>query len=196
MTYATGAELASWLCVDPEPEMTLAVEAASRAVDRACARRFAKTDVAQSRWYRAEFWRDRWYVEIDDLMDDGLTVEVDNGDSTFGAITGYRLFPRNAAVNGRPWTRIEVLPSSPVQPAGGDVRVTACWGWDAAPEAIKLATLIQAGRWHSRRDAVGGTLTTYEVDDIRQSWASAQAHDLDSDVLGSIAAYRRLWVAA
>ena len=73
--------------------------------------------------------------------------------------------------------------------------MTAEWGWVAIPDAIKLATLMQAARFYERRQNVGGQLTRREVDEVSLGWSASTAHELDSDVVASIAAYRRLWLA-
>lgn len=199
--YASADDLAEWLGVDEDPQLELVVEAASRAIDKACNRQFGLAGAAESRWYKAEYHRDRWLIPIDDLMTtNDLTIEVDNDqDGTPEAeITAYKLTPVNAAANGRPWTRIEVLPSSTVKPNGlrNGVRVSARWGWTNVPSAIKYATLVQAARFHDRRHNIGGTLTSQQIDDVSMGWAASANHDLDCDVLASIAPYRKLWAAA
>ena len=199
-TYCTGSALEDWLGIYDDPQLDLCAEATSRAIDKACNRQFGQTSSTEFRWYTAEFYRDRWLIEIDDLMTDAsLTVEVDNdGDGTTEAeITDYRLTPINAAPVGRPWTRIEVLPSSAVQPNGiqHGVRVSAQWGWTNVPNPVKVACQIQASRLYERRENIAGPLTVKEVDDVRLGWAASGAVELDPDVLASVAPYRRLWAA-
>lgn len=196
-SYASAAELADWLGVPDEgPELDLACEAASRAIDKACNRQFGLVDDPEIRWYTAEWHRDRWLITIDDLMTAiGLVIELENGSE----ITDYKLTPINAAPMGRPWTRIEVAPSSAVKPDGSlhGVKVTARYGWTNVPNAIKQACLGQAAIFYSRRENVGGMLTKRQVDDVEYGWSAPRAgHELDSDVLLSISGYRRLWVAA
>lgn len=199
--YASAAELASWLGVPEDPELALACESASRAIDLSCNRQFGLLSSSEFRWYTAIFIRDRWVIPVDDFMTEAsLTIEVDNdGDGTPEAeITDYRLTPVNSAAIGRPWTAIEVLPSSTLKPNGcrHSVRVSARWGWSAIPNAVKLATLMQAALLHERRTNVAGRLTTKEVDDVRYGWAASGATELDPDVMASIIPYRRLWAAA
>ncbi|BBY43239.1 hypothetical protein [Mycolicibacterium celeriflavum] len=201
--YVTADELAAWHSesIDPvenEAELTLAVEAASRAIDKATGRCFGQVASNETRWYTPEFYRDRWLIDIDDLMsDDALVIEVDRDGTPEAAITAYKLTPINAAAIGRPWTRIEVLPSSAVKPNGlrNGVRVSARWGWSAIPSAIRYATLVQAARFYDRRNGIGGTLTSKQVDDVSMAWAASAIQDLDPDVLTTIAGYRRLWAA-
>lgn len=199
--YASAAELAGWLGVPNEgTELALACDSASRAIDQNCSRQFGLLSSSEFRWYTATFIRDRWIIPIDDLMTEAsLTIEVDNdGDGTPEAeITEYRLTPVNSAAIGRPWTAIEVLPSSTVKPNGmrHSVRISARWGWTNVPNAVKLATLMQAARLYERRNNVAGQLTGKEVDDVRYTWGASAAVELDPDVLAAIAPYRRLWAA-
>ncbi|MCF6387307.1 hypothetical protein L2K20_10010 [Mycobacterium sp. MBM] len=173
----------------------MATEAASRAIDRYAGRQFGLLSSSEFRWYTAEWFHDRWIVEIDDLMTEAsLTVEVDNDQdgTTEGAITAYRLNPVNNAAIGRPWTRIEVLPASAVKPNGvrHGVRIGARWGWTNVPQPIKLATLIQAARLYSRRANISGPLSSERVDDVSYTYGGA-ATELDSDVVGMVDPFRK-----
>jgi hypothetical protein len=186
MAYATGADLASWLRIDADDaELAMATEAASRAIDRATGRTFGTTE-PETWTYQAEYARGQTLVNINDLMTiDDLVIEVDGI-----VVHDYKLCPPNAAQKGRPWTHL-ALPSA----VHGWVSITARWGW-ALPDAVKLACLIQAARFYERRGSAAGPLNVKQVDDVRYGWSVGHAQDLDPDVLASIAAYRRLWVAA
>ncbi|MGJ6124698.1 hypothetical protein QN239_19205 [Mycolicibacterium sp. Y3] len=127
-----------------------------------------------------------------------LKVEtVDEMGIPVSEITTYLLTPRNAVSVGRPYTRIEILPSSSVKPDQHGVQVTARWGWSAVPETIKIATLIQAGRFWERRTNPGGALASERVDDIQRDWSTAASQDLDPEVLAMVKPYRKPpWAAA
>lgn len=193
--YASAAELASHLGVSTDPQMAPATEAASRAIDKACGRQFGLLSSSEFRWYAADYYRGAWTVDIDDLMTTtGLTVQtVDAAGTPVAEITDYLLTPRNAASVGRPWTRLEILPGSPVKPDRHGVQVTARWGWTTVPGPIKFATLIQAALLYERRRNVSGPLTSERVDDVAYTYGAAA--DLDTDVAGMIAPYRKLWAA-
>jgi hypothetical protein len=204
--YCDVADLASWIHDDSNAnnaELTLAIEAASRAVDKATNRQFGLVAAPEARFYTAEYDRHtcRWLIDIDDVQTTvGLIVAVDNdGSGAYSqSITDYALTPANAVPNGRPWTRLEVLPRSAVKPNGlrNGVKVTAQYGWTQVPSAIKFATMIQAARFYDRRENVGGLLTKRAVDDVELGWsASGASQELDPDVLASISAYRKFWVA-
>lgn len=203
--YLEPDELADWLGVLEGPELELAISAASRAIDKACGgRQFGLVTTPEARYYTAEYDRHsgRWIVDIDDVQTTvGVIVAVDNdGSGTYAqSITAYALSPANAVPNGRPWTRITVLPSSAVKPNGSHdgVKVTARYGWTTVPDAIRYATLVQAARFYDRRENIGGMLTKRAVDDVEYGWAaSGTGHELDPDVLASIAPFRRIWAAA
>ena len=67
-------------------------------------------------------------------------------------------WPRNAAAESRPWTRLAVARASSVQPTGYEPELvgTASWGWSAVPTAVKLAGRLQVSRFHTRRDSPYG----------------------------------------
>ncbi|MCV7225853.1 hypothetical protein [Mycolicibacterium komossense] len=207
-SYATAADLASWRGIDPDdPALALATEAASRAIDKATGRQFGVADEPVARFYHPDrprhehrhfgylpyfgggYLRHRHGVDIDDLMTtDGLEVLVDVG-GAYQSVTDFDLTPLNGAANGRPWTRLETT-----TPLHGRVQITATWGWTAAPDAVKLATLIQGSRFYERRESPAGAPTLNRVDDVEMRWSAGTA-DLDADVLASIAPFRRLWAA-
>jgi hypothetical protein len=158
--YVTVAELRAYVtrhtdAVD-DVQHALAVTAASRAVDRHCNRQFGLVASAEERLY-TPVWdrhRCRWIVDIDDLMTtDNLVVEVGGT-----AVTEFTLEPRNAAANGRPWTRLVFDADSPTKPSGVEYQVaaTAEWGWDSVPTPVEQATLLQASRFNFRRDSPAG----------------------------------------
>ncbi len=62
------------------------------------------------------------------------------------------------------------------------------------PDAIKLATLIQAARLYERRTNTAGPLSSEKVDDVAYGYGATT--ELDADVAASIAPYRKLWAAA
>lgn len=124
---------------------------------------------------------DRGVVIIDDTFDSHLVVEFN------GEPIEFTPLPRNAPANGRPWTRLEVA-------GRGEVAVTGEFGWPEVPDAIKLATLIQAGRFYGRRVSVGGPLSGERIDDVAYTYGTTT--ELDADVAVSIADYIRSWYVA
>lgn len=140
---------------DDDALLTTMIGAASRAIDREAGRQFGKVAAAEERTYPASSSGGRWVVDIDDVQDvTGLTVE--NADA--GAITGYRLWPRNAAARGRPYERLILDIDSAVIPVWPDyeLTVTAVWGWTAVPDGIEAAARLQTSRFFARRESPYG----------------------------------------
>lgn len=192
--YVTVADLEQFVRVPDhldDTQMDLAITTASRSIDDACGRQFGRLDVAEQRYYTAR-WNARrgvWAVLIDDLMDGtALTVAIDDGTGTgtYTAVTGYTLGPRNAAGKGWPWTVIylpdDVTPAVTVD----GVRASERWGWLTIPDTIQEATLLQASRLLTRRDAPFG------IAGSPQSGSELRLLDkLDPDVVVMTRPYRR-----
>jgi hypothetical protein len=198
--YVTTDEAAAYEGVPDDVDDTQiaqAVSTASRAVDRTASpegwRQFGLVDTPEARYYTAKWSRNRgtWTVEIDDLMTvTGLEVEFDtDADGTYAdAITAYRLLPVNAAAKGKPWTHLEVLSSSTVEPdcTLDAVRVTARWGWTDVPTPVVQATLLQASRLLARRNAPFGIAGSPESGSEMRLLAR-----VDPDVAVALVDYRR-----
>lgn len=200
LDYATLAELKHYVKIpdddtEDDAELALDLTAASRAVDRACLRQFGKSAAAEDRYFTAQWdrWLQAWVIRVDDITDStGLTLAYDSaGDATYGgAITAYRLLPRNAAAKGRPWEEIQVLRSSSVMPSGTDgaIKVHSLFGWSAVPSTVKLATLLQASRFAARRDSPYGVAGSPDAGSELRLLAK-----VDPDVAVMLAGYRRKW---
>jgi hypothetical protein len=96
--------------------------------------------------------------------------------------------PVNAAPEGRPWTRLVVLPDSTNQPRAHDagVEVTAQFGWTTVPTAVEQATLLQGSRFLSRRDSPYGVAGSPETGSELRLLAR-----LDADVAVTLSSYIR-----
>lgn len=196
--YVTTSELKSYLRVgdsDDDTELDLAIEAASRAIDKHCGRQFGVIATAEQRSYtpyrdrRRHRRRPRWVVPIDDLMTEtDLEVEVDGT-----AVTGYALRPVNAEAEGRPWTELLIDADANVRLYGDDdeVDVTAIWGWTAVPDTIKQATLLQASRLHNRRTSPYGIAGSPDLGSELRLLAK-----VDADVAVVLEDFRREWSVA
>lgn len=199
-SYTTTVALADYVRGDDtvdDVQLSLAIAAASRAIDRACNRQFGNLAVAEGRYYTAQWDRERqrWHVETDDIADKtGLLVAVDSSnDGTYAtSITGVVPVPRNAAQKGKPWTGVEIpRTAGPAIPVRADaVKVTAVWGWAAIPDAIVQATLLQASRLFSRREAPFGVAGSPDVGSEMRLLAK-----VDPDVEVILGPFRRWWAA-
>lgn len=197
--YATTEDLKAFLNINVSDSVDdaflgLAVEAASRAIDVSCNRQFGAVAVAEERFFTARYDRARcrWVVPIDDLMSTtNFAAEVQDSDGqTVGAIDDYVLEPRNGAQTGRPWTQLMVRPSSTQKPIGtpDEVAVTALWGWTAVPDTIKTACLLQASRFHHRRESPYGVAGSPDMGSELRLLAR-----LDPDVAVMVNPFRRWW---
>lgn len=204
--YASLDELRAFLRITDagdDPELSVALTAASRAIDHATSRHFGVDDSAVARYYSPlsgsfqRDWGDRATLEVDDISTTtGLVVKSDTaGTGSFATTlvlnTDYRLFPYNAALEGRPWTRIILSQGVGWAQAERGVEVTARWGWPAVPSAIKQATLVQASRFVKRRDAPFGVAGSPEMGNELRLLAR-----LDPDVAVLVAGYVRHWAFA
>jgi hypothetical protein len=200
--YATIADLKGYIRIPDtvdDAQLTLAVEAASRTVDLAANRQFGNT-TAQARLYTARYdrFKRRYYVEVDDIhTTTGLVVaQDDSDDGTYDGpaitiVTDFELYPFNVDEKGFPWTQLwfrrgGVVPT--LNEAG--IRVTAQYGWSAVPDTIKQATLLQASRFFTRRNAPFGVAGSPEIGSELRLLARA-----DPDVEVMVRPYWRAWGA-
>lgn len=192
--YCTSEELADYLRVgdtDDETQMDLAIAAASRAVDNTCRRQFGQLSSAGARYYTARPEDGSWIVDVDDLDSlAGLLVDVDSaGEGTYATnITAFVPGPRNAPSEEMPYTRIVSRVGLPL--TRDAVRVTAKWGWNAIPESVKQATLMQASRFLARRDAAFGIAGSPESGTEMRLLAK-----VDPDVAVALRPYMKRWQA-
>jgi len=169
------------------PEMELAVEAASRAVDDATGRQFGQVEAVEERFYTARYDYEecRWVVDVDDYQTaTGMLVEVDGT-----AVATFTKEPVNAAGKGRPWTRIGFTTDSEATPTGvvNEVAATVRWGWTAFPVTVKQATLLQSSRFFTRRNAPFGVAGSPDQGSELRLLAK-----LDPDVAVMLRPYRRV----
>lgn len=191
--YVTSAVFKAYARISDtvdDAEVALAITSASRAIDLHTNRQFGLVATAEERTYTA-VWdrrRQRYVIEIDDLMTQtGLVVDTDDG-----AITQFALQPPNAAQMGHPWQWIVIDPESSVKPPVEEdgVTVTARWGWTTVPDAIEQATLIQASRFFTRRNAPFGIAGSPDVGSEMRL-----LDKVDPDVAVALGPYIRWWAA-
>jgi hypothetical protein len=201
--YSTLAALKTHLRITDTADdtaLTLALTAASRAIDYECNRQFGSVTPAVARYYSADCLMvdGRPAVSIDDLQTvTSLVVALDMDDTgayatTITSGTDFDLWPRNAAANGLPWTHLVMKDSSqyylPWTSMG--IRVTALWGWAAVPDVVTQAALIQASRFFVRRDSAYGVAGSPALGSEVRLLAR-----LDPDVALLLTSVRRMWGA-
>lgn len=202
MAYATSDEFKVFVGIPPadtidNAAITLALDAASAQVDGWCDRTFTVDVSPTSRDYMVV---DTVRLDVDPIATlTGLVVATDpDGDGTFDvtwAASDYRVEPINAAAAGWPWDRIVAVgprwfPRNLYRPT---VRVTATFGWPGGtvPQAVKLATLIQASRLFKRKDAPFGVAGSVEFGSEMRL-----LNELDRDAQNLLRRYRRNWWVA
>ena len=135
------------------------INAASRAIDGVCNRRFYQDGSGSARLFAASV---RGRVSIDDC---GTITEVatDAGSGDFATVwtsTDYQEEPLNGKRDG-----LEGWPVMSLRATGNHcfpvsaealVRVTATWGWAAVPVQVSEACLIVAAKLYKRRDTAEG----------------------------------------
>lgn len=170
------------------------IEAASRAIDRHCHRRFY--GVSETRYYTAEHG-DALYLP-DDLISVTTLKTDEDGDRTYEvtwATTDYDLLPYNAATDGIPYGWLETTPdgsySFPANIKRG-VEIAGVFGYvaasTAAPDDVREACLLQATRLFKRKDTPFGLAGSPELGQGRMTTIPK----LDPDVQVFLAPYRRI----
>lgn len=172
--YATLDELKSILgpindTVDDD-NLTRALSAASRGIDKWCKRRFYRDDIATARVFRPISSR---VAIVDDFWTtDDLVIATGDGDDTYATTwpaSDRQLEPLNGIVNGVPgwpyWLIRSRSGSTYTVGSVGDVtlQVTAKWGWAAVPVDVNQACLLLAEEIHKLKDAPFG-VAGYGID--------------------------------
>lgn len=189
--YATLAELKARLGVtdsasDAVYEAT--VEAASRAIDGYCGRRFYQLTEAR---YFTPVCSDT--LDVDDLVSVSAIATDIGGTRSYAtswSASDYELEPANAAGVGFPYTRICQKPYGtqwfPV--LRRSTKVTAVWGWPAIPDDINEACLLLAARLAKRPASpygIGG-----------DGGEAAVISPVDLDLVALLAGYRVFFIGA
>jgi hypothetical protein len=153
-SYATLAEYKAFATVRGASASTDAADdavienmiiLASRYLDNATARRFWKNVADETRYYTPDF---AGTLYCDDLAATPTTVKVDeDGDRTYSVTltegTDYDLMPHNAALEGWPYTYLEIVHDSDHWFPGSQkgVQIVGKFGFPSVPDDIKQATL-------------------------------------------------------
>lgn len=175
-----------------DPILEGVIEAASRMIDGVTGRVFYQR-TAQARVFSAE---ESWMLDIDDLVSVTTLKADEDGDRVYEitwAITDYDLGPLNAAIYGRPYTRITLTPNSTrsFPTLSRSVQITGTWGWPAVPDAVEEACLITAHRYYTRKNAPYGVTGSLEL-----GQQSLVIPSMDPDVKALLAPFKRLGLVA
>jgi hypothetical protein len=173
-TYATEAQFrehmadsGSKLVAD---QCVRALNAASRAIDKFCGRRFWQDPTVVARRYRP---RDGSWVVVDDISTTTGLVIATGTAGTFDTIltaADYELGPLNAAADGKPWWSITALGAAfPVSAVRATLQVTARFGPPVKPDEVEMACLLKAAKLFGRKDSRDGVRGFSEFGPVRIS---------------------------
>lgn len=170
MSYASLSEFKSAIgvtdSVDDTPLQSV-LDATDALIDLYCDRKQGFGTATETRYYTPEAYE---YVLTDDLVSIITLSTDDDGDGTYEttwtAGTDYNLAPGNAALDGWPYTQIDVSVTYPKSFPKGVYRGLKCqavFGWPAVPSAVKQAAIIQAGAVWSSRTAPFGVIGSQDL---------------------------------
>lgn len=145
------------------------IEAASRKIDAHCHRRFYAA--SETRYYTPKISR---MLFVDDLLSVTTLKTDDDGDRTYEntwAATDYDLLPLNAALDGEPYTMIEVTPNGSyafVPSLTKSVEIAGSFGYaSTTPDEVNEACLILGARLFKRKDAPFGVIGSPDLGELR-----------------------------
>jgi hypothetical protein len=174
-----------------DPDITIALSAASRGIDEIAGRRFyADADATQVRYYSPS---DSWTLYVDDIITITTLKTDDSGDGTFENTwtlnTDYVKEPLNAAADTEPWTKLCVHPNGsyyfPIS-YPRSVELTGKFGWAVVPAQIKQATTLAAHRLLKRAREV-----PFGVAGIGLDGSAVRITSQDPDVMALVAPFSR-----
>lgn len=156
-----------------DTKLEVIIQAASRAIDAKTGRRFYATTADETRYYTAEADD---VVFTDEIISVTSLLTDDDGTRAYAttwASTDYELEPVNAALDGKPYTRIELAPYSPYTFPEGvrrGIQITGIFGFctaEAHPDVVREACLIQSARLFKRKDAPFGVVGSPELGQLQ-----------------------------
>lgn len=178
-SYALPAELKSYLKIpdtDDDAELTNALAAASRGIEKHTGRQFNQATTATARLF--ETCRSDLAVVDDFHTATDLVIKTDAGNGSFGTTwvaSSYELRPLNGMVDGEagwPFYRIKAVGASfPTGTGRASLQVTAQWGWAAVPAPVKQACIVLAAETFKLKDAPFGVagIGDYGMIRVRQN---------------------------
>ena len=198
--YATLAEVKGALRITDTIDDALletAIEAASREIDGYTERSFYNSGSAT----RLFMPQDAFLTEIDDAISITEVKTSSDGetfDTTWNLNTDVQFEPLNGYVGGleQPYSRLRAIGDylwpmfdiKNVNSQEATVRVTATWGWNAVPTAIKQATILYSARQFKRYDSPLGVAGFGDIGAINIT-------RIDPDVMALVAPFRKVRAA-
>lgn len=169
MSYATLAEFKSAVGITDSTDdaaLQSVLDATDLLINNYCDTKvgFGIT-ASQTRYYSTD---SLLYVLTDPIVTVTSLQTDDDSNGTYEttwSATDYILSPRNAALDGRPYTEIDTnILDSRTFPLGYlGVKVVGTFGFPSVPAAVKQAELIQAGAVWSSRTAPFGVIGSVDL---------------------------------
>lgn len=169
MSYATLAEFKSAVGITDSTDdsaLQSVLDATDLLINNYCDTKvgFGITS-SQTRYYTTN---SLLYVLTDPIVTVTTLQTDDDGDGTYETTWGasdYILAPRNASLDGRPYTEIDTnVSTTRTFPTGFlGVKVIGTFGFPSVPAAVKQAELIQAGAVWSSRTAPFGVIGSADL---------------------------------
>jgi hypothetical protein len=133
-------------------------------------------------------------VDIDDLVSLTTLKTTDDDTQTFDitwSASDYQLEPLNGVVDGMPtpYTRIRAIGNYtfPLLDGEASVQIAGVFGFNAVPDEVNYATMIQASKLYKRKDSPLGVISG-------EYGAMRVGVRLDPQVSELVDAYRRIRV--
>ncbi len=200
--YVSAADVKSYIGLTgsgQDTNISNAIIAASRQIDRICRRRFWQDSSAQVKTFTPV---SNIILDVPDISTTtGLIVKLDTTDDgsydkTLTINTDFILMPTNPKLLGtgsgqhEPYTQIRILntrSSERFDPSIlNSVQITAKYGFPLVPEAIEQATRIQALRLFKRKD------TPFNVFGNDETGTIELFNKFDPDAMALLKDYRKL----
>jgi len=199
--YVSTADVKSYIGLSgsgQDTNISNAIIAASRQIDRICRRRFWQDSTVQVKTFTPI---SNIFLEVPDISTTtGLIVKLDTTDDgsydkTLTINTDFIVMPTNPKLLGtsagqhEPFTQIRILntrSSERFDPSIlNNVQITAKYGFAIVPEAIEQATRIQALRLFKRKD------TPFNVFGNDETGTIELFNKFDPDAMALLKDYRR-----
>jgi hypothetical protein len=152
---------------DKDERLQLAVDTASREVERFCRRQFNQASTATARVF---YSKNPYFVKTDDFFTTtGLVIKTGDPLSGFSSeldAGSYYTEPLNGVVDGVPGWPFSRIRGSFIR-CYYHVEVTARWGWEAVPAAVRQSTLLIAEKMYKLDMAPLGVAGFNEFGSVR-----------------------------
>lgn len=135
------------------------IDSVSRWIDEQTGRHFYKNSTAETRIFSPSDSRTVYVGELVSITSIALDLDGSKNYATVLQTSDYDLAPYNAALEGKPYNRVELRLTSPYafSRLSGSVKITGTFGWPAVPAHIREMCLdITKNVYHRRNGEQSG----------------------------------------